>query len=151
MANTYTTLLVHYVFSTKRREKIIKGIMQERLWPYIGGIARENKMKAHAVGGTEDHVHLLLSLPATISVSKAIQLIKGGSSIWINNTFPDYNKKFRWQEGYGAFTVGISHIEDTISYINNQKEHHKVKTFQEEYIAFLKKHNIKYDEKYVWD
>jgi putative transposase len=106
-------------------------------------------MKAIAVGGTEDHVHLLLSLPATISVSKAIQLIKGGSSFWINNTFSAH-RNFKWQEGYGAFSVSMSHVEDTISYINNQEEHHKVKTFKEEYAAFLRMHNIKYDDKYAW-
>ena len=106
-------------------------------------------MKAFAIGGIEDHVHLLLSLPATLSIAKAIQLIKGVSSKWIHETFIDY-KDFQWQEGYGAFSVGLSHIEDTIKYINNQKVHHRKQTFQEEYLAILKKHDLKYDKRYIW-
>jgi putative transposase len=123
--------------------------LQERLRPYMGGIARENKMKVLAIGGMEDHVHLLLSLPAALSVAKAVQLIKGGASNWVHDTFPNH-KNFQWQEGYGAFSVSISHVNDTIAYINAQKEHHQKKTFQEEYVVFLKKHNIEYDERYIW-
>ena len=92
--------------------------VQERLWAYIGGIARENEMKALAIGGAADHIHILVSLPATLSVSKAMQLIKGGSSTWISKTFAD-QKNFEWQEGYGAFSVGISQVEKTVQYINN--------------------------------
>ncbi|MFC1541835.1 IS200/IS605 family transposase [Candidatus Latescibacterota bacterium] len=149
MAHSYTNILIHYIFSTKNREKIITNELQDRLWPYIGGIARENNMKALAIGGIDDHVHLLISLPAILSISKAIQLIKGGSSKWVHDTFTDH-KNFKWQEGYGAFSVSISNIDDTVAYINSQREHHKVKTFQGEYIAFLKKHGIEYDERYVW-
>ncbi len=149
MAHTYTNLLIHYVFSTKNRERVITEELQDRLWPYMGGIARENNMKALAIGGTEDHVHLLLSLPATLSVAKAVQLIKGGASNWVHDIFPNFTN-FQWQEGYGAFTVSISHVNDTIAYISAQKEHHQVKTFQEEYLVFLKKHNIEYDERYIW-
>jgi len=86
MAHTYVSSYIHYVFSTKHRQKIIKPELEERLWPYMGGIARENKMKALAIGDIEDHVHLFLSLPATLSISKAIQLIKGGSSTWVSKT-----------------------------------------------------------------
>ena len=107
----------------------------------MGGIARENKMKAFSIGGIENHVHLLLSLPSTLSIAKAIQLIKGASSNWVHETFLDY-KDFQWQEGYGAFSVSISHIEDTINYINNQKENHRQQTFQEEYLAILKRNCI---------
>ena len=95
MAHSYVSNLLHYVFSTKDRRKIITPDLQERLWPYLGGIARENGMKALAIGGVEDHVHLLLSLPATLSVAKAIQLIKGGSSKWIHETFPT-KRSFAW-------------------------------------------------------
>jgi putative transposase len=122
MAHSYTKILIHYVFSTKNREKIMTAPLQERLWAYMGGIAKGNNMKALAIGGIEDHVHLLISLPVTLSISKAIQLIKGGSSKWVHDTFPDYNK-FRWQEGYGAFSVSVSQIKNTIAYINKQKEH----------------------------
>ena len=148
MAHSYTNILIHYIFSTKNREKIIKSELQERLWAYMGGIARENNMKALAIGGIEDHVHLLISLPATLSIAKTIQLIKGGSSKWVHDTFPDQNH-FKWQEGYGAFSVSISRVSDTIAYIRRQQEHHSKKSFHKEYITFLKKHGIDYDKRYV--
>jgi REP element-mobilizing transposase RayT len=149
MAHSYLSILIHYIFSTKNRDKIITPEIQDRLWAYMGGIARENNMKALSIGGVEEHAHVFLSLPATISIAKAIQLIKGGSSKWIHDTFPSF-KDFAWQVGYGAFSVSISHIDETINYIKNQKEHHRHKTFQEEYLAFLKKHGIEYDERYIW-
>ena len=149
MSHSYVNSLFHCVYSTKDRRKTINQDLQQRLWPYMGGIARENKMKALAVGGVEDHVHLLLSLPSTISIAKAIQLIKGGSSKWVHEEFSEY-RSFAWQEGYGAFSIGISQVEETTRYILNQKEHHRTKTFQEEYLAFLEKHGLQYDPKYVW-
>ena len=149
MAHSYSSCLMHYVFSTKNRRKTISSELRERLWPYLGGIARENDMKALAVGGTDDHVHILVSLPATVSVSKAIQLIKGGSSKWIHETFP-FHADFAWQEGYGAFSIGTSGVKDTMRYVDAQEEHRRTKTFEEEYLAFLKKHDIEYDERYVW-
>lgn len=149
MAHSYTNIVIHYIFSTKNREKIITTGLKERLWPYMGGIARENNMKALAIGGVSDHVHLLIALPATLSIAKAIQLIKGGSSKWVHETFPDH-QNFKWQEGYGAFSVSISRIKNTVAYIHGQQEHHRVKTFQEEYVAFFKKHALEYDERYLW-
>ena len=149
MAHSYISIYVHYIFSTKNRQKIIMPELEERLWPYMGGIARENKMKALAIGGVEDHAHVFLSLPSTLSISKAIQLVKGGSSMWVSKTFPEF-KDFQWQEGYGAFSISLSHIDRTVNYIKNQKEHHKKATFQEEYLAILKKHGIEYDERYLW-
>jgi REP element-mobilizing transposase RayT len=149
MAHSYVNILIHYIFSTKNREKIIVPEIQDRLWAYMGGIARENNMKALSIGGVEEHAHAFLSLPATISIAKAIQLIKGGSSKWIHDTFPSL-KNFAWQVGYGAFSVSISHINETIKYISDQKEHHRHKTFQDEYLAFLKKHGVEYDEQYMW-
>jgi len=149
MAHSYTNILIHYIFSTKDRRKIISSKLHERLWPYIGGVARENNMKALAIGGIEDHAHVLLSLPSSLSIAKAIQLVKGSSSKWIHDTFPQL-RNFAWQEGYGAFSVSISHLRDTIAYIQTQREHHRVKTFQEEYLLFLKKHGIQYDDRYVW-
>jgi REP element-mobilizing transposase RayT len=115
----------------------------------MGGIARQNKMKALAVGGIEDHVHVLLSIPAVISVAKSIQLIKGGSSKWLHDTFPAL-RSFAWQEGYGAFSIGISQVEKTIEYILSQAKHHRRKTFQEEFLSFQKKHGMEYDLRYVW-
>jgi REP element-mobilizing transposase RayT len=106
-------------------------------------------MKALAIGGTNDHVHALLSLPGMMSFAKAVQLIKGGSSKWINDAVPT-QKKFEWQEGYGAFSVSASQVPKTIAYINNQKEHHRKKTFQEESLELLTKHGIEYDQRYVF-
>jgi REP element-mobilizing transposase RayT len=124
--------------------------MRDRLWTFMGGIARDNKMTARCIGGVADHVHLLVSMPPTLSISKGIQLIKGGSSTFVNQTFPGVHD-FAWQQGYGAFGVGVSQVDETIAYIRNQEEHHRHKSFQEEYVAFLKRHQIVYDEKYVWD
>ena len=106
-------------------------------------------MKALAVGGTDDHSHMLLSLPATISISKAVQQIKAGSSLWLRTECS--RPAFGWQEGYGAFSVGKSQIADTVEYILRQEEHHRRFDFQTEFLAFLKKHEIEYDPRYLWD
>jgi REP element-mobilizing transposase RayT len=147
MSHTYVSDLIHCVFSTKRRRNLIKPDIQSVLWSFLGGIARKNKFKALVVGGTENHVHVLLSLPPDMPLAKAMQLIKGASSRWLNET---HTKDFAWQEGYGAFTVGISQKGDTIAYIQSQAEHHRKRTFEEEFIAFLKKHDVEYDSRYVW-
>jgi REP element-mobilizing transposase RayT len=116
----------------------------------MGGIAKQNRMKALAIGGIEDHVHLLLSLPFTTSISKAIQLIKGGASKWVHDTFAEL-RDFSWQEGYAAFTIGIAQLEDTIAYIEQQAEHHQQHSYQHEFLAFLRRHGIDYDPHYVLD
>ena len=149
MGHTYTSNLVHVVFSTKDRQRLISSELQPRLWPYLAGIAQQNDFKALAVGGMEDHVHILLSLPAKLAMAKSVQFIKGGSSKWIHDTFPEH-KNFAWQKGYGAFSIGISQLPATVAYIRAQPEHHRKVSFQEEFIRFLKKHGIEYDEQYVW-
>ncbi len=128
---------------------MISPEVRERLWAYLGGIARENGMKALAVGGTDDHVHVLVSLPSTLPIAKAIQLLKGGSSKWLHDTFP-WMKSFAWQEGYGAFSIGVSGVADTVAYIAGQEKHHRTWTFEQEYVEFLKKHDIDYDDQYVF-
>ena len=150
MANTCISLNIHIIFSTKDRAPMIDVEWRERLWAYLGGISRENKMKALEIGGVADHVHMLVSLPSTLSAAKAVQLLKGNSSKWINETFPG-KSRFQWQEGYGAFSVSSSQIKVTIEYIRGQEEHHRKKTFQEEYLAFLKRHGVSYDERYLWE
>jgi REP element-mobilizing transposase RayT len=150
MANTYASLYYHIVFSTKRRQPFLMGDLQDRVWAYLGGIARENKMTAIAVGGMSDHTHILLWMRPTQVVSKAVQLLKGGSSLWIHRTLPHVSQ-FAWQDGYGAFTVCRRHTEDVEAYIRNQKEHHRGMTFREEYLEFLKEHGVEFDERYVWD
>lgn len=147
---SYVSAYFHCVFSTKERRKMITPDLQERLWPFLGGIARENGMSALMIGGVEDHVHLLLALPATIPIAKAMQLIKGGSSKWVHETFPE-QREFRWQEKYGAFSVSISQLETITAYISNQKEHHRARNFRDEFLALLRKHRIKYDDRYLWD
>jgi len=126
---------------------LIPAETQSQLWSFIGGIARKNGFKALIVGGTEDHVHILLSLPATMPLAKAVQLLKGASSRWMNET---HTKGFSWQEGYGAFTIGISQKLSTVAYIRGQAEHHRKRSFEEEFVACLRKHAIEYDPKYVW-
>src|SRR5580692_2476702 len=136
MPNTYSFLNIHCVFSTKERVPILTSEIRERLWPYLGGIAKQNGLRPKCIGGVADHVHLLLGLPPSVAPARAIQLIKGGSSAWIHQSFPEL-RNFGWQEGYGAFSVGISQVPDTINYIQQQEEHHRTRTFQEEYLSFL--------------
>jgi putative transposase len=120
--------------------------IRTRLWPYLGGIARENGMTALAVGGAADHVHILLALPAAMSISKAMQLLKGNSSKWIHETFPAL-RSFAWQKGYGAFSIGVSAIAESRRYIANQEEHHRTKTYREEVMMFLRRHELPFDER----
>ena len=116
----------------------------------MGGVARENGVHPISIGGMSGHVHLLLSLPTTLSVAKAIQRIKGASSAWVNTTLPVAGQ-FAWQSGYGAFSVSASKLPVVIAYIENQEEHHQVHRFQDEYVSMLQKHAVDYDERYVWD
>jgi putative transposase len=149
MADTYTSLYYHIVFSTKNRAGFINTKIEKRIWEYIGGITRENKMIALQVGGIEDHIHALVKAPPTLAPSKIAQLLKGGSSLWIRTEFPEL-WGFEWQDGYGAFTVSKSALPDVQGYIQNQRQHHRKMSFQEEYLAFLKKHGVDYDERYLW-
>jgi putative transposase len=141
MSHSHLCCLIHVVFSTAERRPLIREDMQNRLHAYLGGIARENDIVALAVGGVEDHVHLLISLPRIISVSKAIQLLKAGSSKWMNASFPRLGR-FSWQEGYGAFSIGVSQREKTVAYIRNQVEHHKRVSFADEFKKFLATHGM---------
>ena len=150
MANTFTSLQYHIVFSTKDREPWLRPGVRERVWAYLGGIAGTNQLKPLLIGGVDDHVHLLLGIPPTIAVSEALRKVKGGSSIWIKQNISGY-RGFAWQDGYGAFTVSKSQEAGIRKYIGNQREHHRKKTFQEEYLALLKRHEIEYDERYLWD
>ena len=150
MPQSLARLHIHLVFSTKNREPWIMPDVEERIWAYLGGIASENTMHPIQIGGIEDHVHVLLGAPATLAPSKIAQLIKGGSSAWIHGTFPNMTG-FAWQDGYGAFSVSKSSVPDVARYIQNQRQHHRTQTFQEEYLAMLQKHQIHYEERYLWD
>jgi REP element-mobilizing transposase RayT len=149
MANTYSSLCYHIIFSTKNRAEYIKPEIENRVWAYMGGIARKHKMTALQIGGIEDHLHALVIAPPTHSPSQIAQYLKGDSSKWIHKEFPTL-RNFAWQDGYGVFTVSKSNIPGTLDYIKNQREHHRTKSFQEEYLEFLGKFEIDYDERYVW-
>ena len=148
MANTYTSLHYHVIFSTKNREPLLSVDARERVWRYLGGIARANEMTALEIGGVADHVHVLVSLPASLAIAKAVQLIKGGSSHWVRENIAGLSG-FAWQDGYGAFTVSESQIEAVRDYIRRQEEHHRARTFAEEYRAFLERHQVVFDERYL--
>jgi len=148
MSHSYSSLLFHCVFSTKDRRQAIEPELQPRLGAYIAGIAREHGFRALAVGGVEDHVHLLLALPANLDLARAMRTIKSGSSRWMHVTAGE--KGFSWQEGYGAFSIGRSQVSATLAYIAGQREHHRKRDFQAEFAAILKMHGIAYDERSVF-
>ncbi len=150
MANTFTSLHYHVIFSTKHREPWITQEHEQRLRAYLGGIARQNQLKPLLIGGMEDHIHMLLGMPPTITVSEALKRIKGGSSGWVKENLPG-SLGFGWQDGYAAFGVSKSQLGEVEDYIRDQRAHHRLKTFQEEYRAFLDRHGIVYDERYLWD
>ncbi len=127
---------------------MIPAEIQLRLWAYMGGIARENGVKPVEIGGIDDHVHMLLSLPSSQPIAKTMREIKSASSRWMHETCN--LKNFEWQEGYGAFSIGTAQIAATVVYIAHQREHHQKRDFQAEFIAFLKKHKVDYDPRYVW-
>ena len=148
--STYTNLLFHIIYSTKYRKPTIDQVWQDELYGYIGGILRENRGVLLKAGGIEDHVHLLAKLPPTIAVSDMLRLMKANSSKWINEV-KEPKQRFEWQPGYAAFSVSESQVGSVESYIANQREHHQTRTFQEEFLLYLKKHNIEYDARYVFE
>ena len=141
---------LHITFSTKHRVKTIDEQIQDELYKYLGGIFKNNECNPIIVGGHFDHVHILCLLSQKIALMKLIEEIKSHSSSWIK-TIDERYSKFYWQNGYGAFSVNPSEIEVVRKYILGQAEHHKKISFQDEYRAFLKKYNVDYDERYVWD
>ena len=151
MPQSLSAVYIHLVFSTKERRPFLREqALRESLHAYLGSVSKQLECPPLLVGGVEDHVHILLSLPATMTVAKALQLIKGGSSKWVHDTFPQH-RLFAWQEKYGAFSVSASQLDKIIDYIKTQPEHHRKMTFKEEFVALLKKHQIEYDERYLWD
>jgi REP element-mobilizing transposase RayT len=139
--HSYNSIYMHCVFSTKERRPFITSDIRDRLYAYLGGTARALGMKAMALGGVSDHVHVLLSLPGTLGVAEALQKLKANSSRWIHETFPEC-QEFEWQKGYGAFSIGMSQAETTIAYIRRQEAHHLKWDFREEFAGFLQKHGI---------
>lgn len=146
--STYTQILYQIVFSTKNRERTLKPSHQEDLYGYIAGIVNHNKCHVYWINGTEDHLHLAISLHPSISLSNLLKSIKISSGNWIkiNSCFPFFEG---WQEGYGAFTYSISQKDELVQYVKNQKQHHLKLSFIEEFKNLLKEHNIDYNEKYL--
>jgi len=147
MGHTYTNLLTHIVFSTKDRLPYLRDERRDDVFAYIGGVVREMKGTALNINGAADHVHLLL--PAVLAPAKAMEIIKTNSSRWIHES-RILHRTFAWQTGYAAFSVSESNADAVSKYITNQEEHHRRMTFQEEFIALLKRSGIQYDERYIW-
>ena len=149
MADTFTFLGTHFVFSTKNRTPLIFNDINDRLCAYIGGIIKELSGILIEINAVPEHIHFYAYMPKTISVSKFMEIVKANSSKWIHTTFQD-KKDFGWQDGYGAFSVSKSSEKGMIQYIRNQQHHHRKRSFQEEFIDLLDKYGIEYDEKYIW-
>lgn len=149
MPNTYTQIHIHSVFTVQNRDCIIKNKWKSELYKYIIGIIKHNKHKPLIINGMSDHIHILFGLRPSQSLSDLMQDIKGNSSKWINEK-KFVRGKFSWQEGYGAFSYSKSQLPAIIKYIENQEEHHKKKTFIEEYVEFLQKFDIEYEKRYIF-
>jgi putative transposase len=148
MANTYTQIYIQAVFAVQNRASLIHGDWEDELYKYITGVVRNNDHKLLAINGTSNHIHVFIGCKPHQSISSLMQDIKGSSSKWINEKgfVPG---KFNWQQGYGAFSYSQSQISNVIAYIENQKTHHKKKSFAEEYEELLRRFEISYDKKYV--
>jgi len=149
MAGSFASLYYHLVFSTKDRRRLITPDIAPRIYEYIGGIIRAKLGVSMLIGGMPDHTHILTSLDKTIAVADALRDIKSNSTSWIRETFPAF-AKFSWQEGYGAFTVSPGELDQVKAYIAGQEAHHRTVTFQEEFLEFLHRYQIPYDERYIW-
>ena len=150
MPQSFICLNCHIVFSTKTRVPLIDPHLAPRLYAYIGGIVDNMGGSMIAAGGMPDHVHLIVSLGKTMCTADTVRTIKSNSSGWIHETFPKM-RQFAWQTGYGAFAVSYSNLDQVKTYVAGQQEHHRVRTFKEEFLALLKRHHIEYDERYIWD
>jgi REP element-mobilizing transposase RayT len=141
---------IHLVFSTKYREPLIDEAIESELYAYLGGICNQLECQPIKIGGFTDHIHILCMLSKKTALMKLVEELKSHSSKWIKTKGENY-LNFYWQGGYGAFSVNPAEMDVVVRYIENQKEHHRKKSFQEEYRAFLKKYKVEYDERYVWD
>jgi putative transposase len=147
MPSTHTSLRYHLVFSTKYRERLIAPEWRDRLYDYVGGCLRAGGGVLVEIGGTSDHVHCLAGLRATHCVADVLRDLKRATSSWARDVL---HLKFAWQEGYAAFTVSPQDCDGLVRYIRNQEEHHRVRTFQEEYVTLLQEHGMQFDERYLW-
>ena len=149
MSGTYVKNYCHLIFSTKNREPVITQTIKEELYAYIAGIINNQDSFLHAINGMPDHIHILFNLPKGIALSKFVQIIKMNSSKFINEQ-NDLPNKFEWQKGYGSFSVSPSCLQKVIHYIQHQEQHHKQKSFKEEFLEFLDAYEVSFEEKYIW-
>lgn len=148
MPHTSGNILLHFIFSTQGRRPLIKPEFRDDLFAYLGGIVREMNGTALIINGTSDHVHMLIRLRPVHSAAEIVRVVKANSSRWVRE---EHSAQFGWQTGYGVFSVSESNVGSVTAYIAGQQEHHKKRSFQEEFIAFLKKNHIEYDERHIWD
>ena len=148
MSHTSGNILLHFIFSTHERRPLIKLEFRADIFAYLGGIIRELSATALIVNGTDDHVHMLARTRPAHSAAEIARIVKTNSSRWARKK---WNPEFAWQTGYGVFSVSESNVAAVTNYIARQEEHHQKHSFQEEYVAFLKKNNVTYDERYIWD
>ena len=150
MADTFSQIYIHLVFSVKERQNVIHKTWREELFKYVSGILKGKDQKVFAIGGMPDHIHILISLRPNCMISELVNSVKTNSSKWINSR-GFVKGKFNWQEGYGAFSYGQSQLDHVIQYINNQEQHHQKRSFKEEYIELLQRFNVKCEEKYLFE
>ena len=150
MGQSLSFVLIHVIFSTKDRRCFLKDEVRPRLHGFLATVGRDSGCEAYRVGGVADHVHLAIRLSRTITIAKLVETLKTSSSQWLKEEFPNLSE-FSWQRGYGCFSVGPTDLEALCAYIDNQEEHHRTRTFQEEFRIFLKKYGVEYDEAFVWD
>jgi REP element-mobilizing transposase RayT len=147
---SYAAVHLHIVFSTRHREPVITPELAPRLQQYLAGTARDTGCRVITSGGMPDHIHLLVSLGREVTIAELLRTLKAGSSRWVHDTFPD-RAGFVWQTGYGAFSVSQSQVAVVTRYIDRQEEHHRVRTFQDEFRELLRVHGIEFDERYIWE
>ena len=150
MANTYTQCYFHLVFAVKNRNALIKKHWKDNLEKYITGIIQNQKHKLLAINSMPDHIHIFIGYNLNQTIPKLVEEIKTSSNAWIKSNNLS-KSKFEWQIGYGAFTYSHSQIDAVVKYVMNQEQHHKQKTFREEYLEILKKNNVRYNDEYVFD
>ena len=149
MAQSHCSLLVHVVFSTKDRAKDLDADLCPRLFGYIATVIDSKGAKAHMVGGGLEHVHVLFTLPASVTLADIVRAVKSNSSRWVHETFPK-KRHFGWQAGYAAFSVSHSKFAEVYAYVRDQEDHHRRHAFEDELISLLKRNDVEYDERYLW-
>jgi REP element-mobilizing transposase RayT len=151
MAQSLSRVIVHIVFSTKNRRPFLQGDLRHRMHGYLAQLCRDQGAECFEVGGTENHVHIAATLPRTVSQAEFLEFIKKKSSRWLRDCEPVLRRRFGWQAGYGVFSVSRSRLPELVAYIRDQEEHHRRRTFEEEYVRLLRRHGVQFDEQWLWN